>query len=318
MLSEKQLNGVNKLLENRVFTYNDEFLHNTPGINANFDYKIKLLGYKKMISIGEWYDYLMVSVEFVKFNNEISKNVLPSLLKTDTRETFLYYFKQRLKDEISSFLSIFVGTEVRVIITDYKISDNRETLMNEQRMSKISIRTVVRDVISKIKNKKSGFFYLPDKGDEYSFTNLPFEFSVELTLKIDNNLDRFMVNGYYVPDEDVVEILIIFNPNKIQKQLYDLIGELNELVAHELEHAKQEYEGEFLDKGEEPEESLAYYTQPHEIPAQYRGFKRLSKLTKKPIEVIAKMWFENNRDIHELSDDEIKIVMDKILSYGKK
>jgi hypothetical protein len=68
MLTEKQLNRVNKLLENRVFTYNDELLHNVPGVTANFDYKIKLLGYKPMISVGEKKDFLMVSVDFIKFN----------------------------------------------------------------------------------------------------------------------------------------------------------------------------------------------------------------------------------------------------------
>jgi hypothetical protein len=196
--------------------------------------------------------------------------------------------------------------------------DDINTLVTEQNMSKIAIRTVVKDVISKVKNKKSGFFYLPNNDGGYSFTNLPFEFNVELTLKIDNSLDRFMVNGYYIPDEDVIEILIIFNPNKIQSQLYDLIGDLNELVSHELEHGKQEYRGEFSQKNDVPTESLDYYTQPHEISAQYQGFKRLSKLTKKPIDVITKMWFEVNKDIHKLSDDEIKIVIDKILSYGKK
>ena len=264
MLTEKQLNRVNKLIENRVFTYNDEFLHNVPGITANFDYKIKLLGYKPMISVGEKKDFLMVSVDFVKFNNEISKNVLPSLTKTDTRDTFLWYFKQRLKNEISSFLSIFADRNISIIISDFKMRDDIDTLVTEQSMSKIAIRTVVKDVISKVKNKKSGFFYLPNDDDGYSFTNLPFEFNVELTLKIDNDLDRFMVNGYYVPDEDVVEVLIIFNPNKIQSQLYDLIGELNELVAHELEHGMQEYRGEFLTKNDEPTKSFDYYTQPHE------------------------------------------------------
>jgi hypothetical protein len=319
MLTEKQLNRVNKLLENRVFTYNDELLHNVPGVTANFDYKIKLLGYKPMISVGEKKDFLMVSVDFIKFNNEISKNVLPSLTKTDSRETFLGYFKQRLKNEISGFLSIFADRNIGIIISDFKMRDDIDTLVTEQSMSKIAIRTVVKDVISKVKNKKSGFFYLPNDDDSgYSFTNLPFELNVELTLKIDNGLDRFMVNGYYVPDEDVVEVLIIFNPNKIQSQLYDLIGELNELVAHELEHGMQEYRGEFLTKNDEPTKSFDYYTQPHEIPAQYKAFKRLSKLTKKPIDVVAESWFKNNKDIHELSDNEIKIVMDKILSYGKK
>jgi hypothetical protein len=320
MLSKKNIETINKLIENKIFTFNDELIPNQVGLSANFDYKIKLLGYKKMISVGEWYNYLMVSVEFVRFNNTMSKSILPSLVDKTTDDSFLYFFKRKLKNEISVFLSVFDDVGRYIIIDSYKLSDNINTLVTEQRMSRIAIRTVVRDVISKIKNKKSGFFNLPGDDEVYSFTNLPFQFDVELTLRINNNLDLFMVNGYYVPDEDVVEILVVFNPDKIEKQLYDLIGELNELVAHELEHARQEYEGEFnlSDDYEEPEDPLSYYTQPNEIAAQYRGFKRLSKLSKKPLDVIAKMWFEKNKEIHNLSDYEIKIVMDKILNYGQK
>jgi hypothetical protein len=317
MMTEKQLSTVNKLLQNRIFTYNEEFLHNAPEITANFDYKIKLLGYKKMISVGEWYDYLMVSVEFIKFNNEISKSILTSLTRNNIDETFLWYFKQSLMNEISRFLSIFADGKIRIIISKFILGGNNDTIVSEQMMSRIAIRTVVKDVISTIKNKKGGFFYLPSDNDEYFFTNLSFTFSVELTLKIDRSLDKFMINGYYVPDEDVIEILIIFNPDNIQKQLYELVGELNELVAHELEHASQEYKGEFTNKGKEPEGSLDYYTQEHEIPAQYRGFKRLSKLTKKPMEVVAKEWFDKNKDIHGLTKDEVKVVMDKVLNYRK-
>ena len=50
-----------------------------------------------------------------------------------------------------------------------------------------------------------------------------------------------------------------------------MVGEINELIAHELEHAYQEYYGEFdrdYDDEEEIEDPYEYYTQEHEIPAQ--------------------------------------------------
>ena len=55
---------------------------------------------------------------------------------------------------------------------------------------------------------------------------------------------------------------------------------MNDIVTHELTHIKQSYSGE-LPKKDNQESGLKYYSQPHEIEAQYRGFKRLAKLQKK-------------------------------------
>lgn len=314
MLNQNQINKVNLILKDKVFKYKGPLVLNVD-IESDIDYTFEILGYKKMISVGEWYDYIKVSVNIINLNDDISKIILSSKL---TSKKAPFYFKRVLTDDISQILSIFDIENNRVLIEEINLKTPKEEIVNESTMSRLAIRTAVRDIIKKVKNKKSGFFYLPKKNDEYKFTNLPFSFSVELTLKKDGKIDRFMVNGYHVEEEDVVEVLILFNPEKIESQMYELVGEINELMAHELEHGRQEYKGEFLDKGEEPEESLLYYTQDHEIPAQYKGFKRLSKLTKKPIEVIAKEWFENNKDIHEMNDEEIKIVIDKILDYGKR
>lgn len=314
MLNQNQVNKVNLILKDKVFKYRSPIILNVD-FESDIDYTFEILGYKKMISVGEWYDYIKVSVNIINLNDDISKIILSSKL---TSEKAPFYFKRVLTNDISQILSMFDVDNNRVLIEEINFKVPKEEIVNESTMSRLAIRTAVKDIIKKIKKKKSGFFYLPEESDEYKFTNLPFTFTVELTLKASKMQDRFKVNGYYVPDEDVVEVLILFNPEKIESQMYELVGEINELMAHELEHGRQEYKGEFLDKDEEPEESLPYYTQEHEIPAQYRGFKRLSKLTKKPIDVIAKEWFENNKDIHEMNDEEIKIVIDKILDYGKQ
>jgi hypothetical protein len=318
MLSEKLINKVNKLIENRVFNYNDNLLYGINDITANVDYKIKLLGYKQMYGAGQSYNYLMVSVEFVKYNNEISKYTLSKLPKT-TSNDYLSNFKRKLSSEISTFLSIFVDADNKVIITNYTDNTNSENeIVLEQEMSDLATRTVVRDITFKVKNKKRGFFYLPTNGDLYNFNNLPFGFSVELTLRTDMTLDGFNLNGYYVPDEDVIEILIIFNPQKIESKLYDLIGELNELVRHEIEHGIQSVKGTLPKNKKEPEKPFKYYNQIHEVTAQYKGFKRLSKLTKKPIKVIAENWFKKNTDIHGLTNKEVNIIIENILNCGKK
>jgi hypothetical protein len=314
MLAKNQLETINKILKNRILNYSGFLV--SDGMKVDIDYKIKLLGYKTLISVGTPYDYLMVGVEFVSLNDDISVHFIPKL-SGNHDDSYLFHFKYKLTDDIKTFLSIFVGTKTRIIITEYKFNDeNKENLIGEQIMSKSAIRTIVKDVVKKVKTKKSGFFYLPDKGEEYTFTNLPFDISVELTLKSSKKQNDFKVNGYYVPDDGVIEILVLFNPEKIESQLYKLIGELNELIAHELEHGYQDYRGEFLENQEEPEEPIDYYSQDHEISAQYKGFKRVSKLTKKPLEVVAVEWFKKNDDIHGMTDDEVDIVIKKILNYS--
>lgn len=314
MLAKNQLETINKILKNRILNYSGFLV--SDGMKVDIDYKIKLLGYKTLISVGTPYDYLMVGVEFVSLNDDISVHFIPKL-SGNHDDRYLFHFKHKLSDDIKTFLSIFVGTKTRIIVTEYKFNDeNKENLIGEQIMSKSAIRTIVKDVVKKVKTKKSGFFYLPDKGEEYTFTNLPFDVSVELTLKSSKKQNDFKVNGYYVPDDGVIEILVLFNPEKIESQLYKLIGELNELVAHELEHGYQDYRGEFSENQEEPEEPIDYYSQDHEISAQYKGFKRVSKLTKKPLEVVAVEWFKKNDDIHGMTDDEVDIVIKKILNYS--
>jgi len=314
MLTEKQINTINNLIKDKVHKFKGGLLNNSE-VTIDFNYKIKILGYREMYHVGVPYDYMVVSVEFVKFNNTVASIMLPNLKPDDSN---LYFLKRTLSFEISRFLDIFDKTNGRVIIANYTISPNIDNeIVSEQNMSRIATRTVVRDITNKVKNKKRGFFYLPKDGDMYSFTNLPFSFSVELTLKIDKTLDSYLLNGYYVPDEDVMEILITFNPQKIESHLYELVGDLNELVSHELEHGLQEYRGETLKNESVSMNPLKYYTQSHEISAQYKGFKRLSKLTNKPLSEVAKKWFTKNKDIHNLTEKETKLVIERVLNYRK-
>lgn len=312
MFTQNQLNKINLILENKIFTYNGDVF--SRGF-LNFNYKIKLTGYKKLIHIGEWADFIKVDVEVVEFNNPVTEHVFDNGIITQDNIPFL--LKREIDSEITDFLRIF-GDNIRVLVDKFNIKKTKGESLTESKMRRSAIRNVVKDIINKVKDKKSGEFYLPENEDEmYIFDKIPFHFSVELFLRVDHEINDYQINGFYSPEDDVIELMILFNPKTIDKQMYDLVGEVNEIIAHELEHGFQEYHGE-LDRdvdSEEIEDSLEYYTQEHEIPAQYRGFKRLAKLRKEPLSVTAKHWFKTHKDIHGLSDDEVKIVLDKILSY---
>ena len=179
---------------------------------------------------------------------------------------------------------------------------------------RLLIRTIVKDIVNILKNKKSGFFYLPKDGDFYSIGKFPVKTAVELTLKRSTKTNSFMVNAFYSLEDDVVEILVLFNPKTLEKNMYDIIGELNEVVTHELQHSIQNYRGE-LDNDENTDDltPLEYYLQPEELDAQAKGFKRISKLRKIPAILIMKKWFEKHITIHNLTEDEQQMVMNSIL-----
>jgi hypothetical protein len=86
------------------------------------------------------------------------------------------------------------------------------------------------------------------------------------------------------------------------------------LVAHELRHIYQQKYNTFDIDVEEPEDPFEYYTQPHEIDAQIAGFKRMSQITKKPFEEVVRNWFEKNKDIHRLDDNQKEEVIKMILT----
>jgi hypothetical protein len=180
-------------------------------------------------------------------------------------------------------------------------------------MSRLAVRTAVKDIVNILKNGKSGDFMLPnDEGDEYQFINLPFGFSVELFIEIDNDIEKYKMNGQIV-ENDVIQIIIRFNPKTLKNNFYNIIGELNEIVAHELEHLYQDYRGERKYKTP-PNDSFKYYTQPHEIKAQRAGFRRIAKLRKLPFNDVVKDWFEDHKEIHQMNDNEVDKVIQIIIN----
>jgi hypothetical protein len=177
------------------------------------------------------------------------------------------------------------------------------------------IRTVVRDIIEIFKSEDEGEFYLPSdlRDDEIEYEFPKFNLEVELIIQQSKDVEDFLLNAELYRDEGIVAIMIVYNPENKNKSLYNLVGQLNELVAHELRHLYQQAYGTHNIDVEEPENPFEYYMQPHEIDAQIAGFKRMSQITKKPFEEVVRNWFEKNKDIHRLNDDQKEKVIQTIL-----
>jgi len=199
----------------------------------------------------------------------------------------------------------------------YKTNQHDVHTINEGMIDRLAVKTVVKDILNLVKQKEEGDFYLPEDINnefEYKLTNKKLGFTVELTLRHNELIGGFGVNADYSRYDDVIEIVIEYNPETITQQLYDLIGEVNEVLTHEMVHLKQYYKGE-LEYDDVDAGPLEYYTRKHEIPAQYYGFKRLSKLRKTDFEEVVRDWFETHKKVHMLNPDEEEIVINKILNY---
>jgi hypothetical protein len=181
------------------------------------------------------------------------------------------------------------------------------------------VREIVRTLTNIIKTKETRTYYLPEEisedGDtfEYEFKNIPY-FSIEFNYDLDPmSEEEYKIDGRTVDEGYTIQIDLLINPNFYPGVMYDVIGDLNDIVAHEIEHIYQEDwkrpKEERHDGGEQPK-GKEYYKQPHEVPAELVGFRRVNKLRKEPISKTIRDWFNRNRNTHNLSDEDIDELTD--------
>ena len=189
--------------------------------------------------------------------------------------------------------------------------------MLESQKYNFIVREIVKHIVKLFKDNSEGEFYLPydvNNEEEYQFKDI--YLSVELNIEESEKIEDFFINAEFYPEENVISIKIVYNPTDKSKIIYNLIGELNEVITHEITHLHQrDKDLFFLNNKTNSEEGFNYYTKPEEIDAQYYGFKRMSKITKKPFESLVKNWFEKYKDIHQMNNEDSKKVINMILNY---
>ena len=180
MLTEKQLERLNKLLSTRTFKFKGQIIPDLPeSMRSDIDYKFKIDGYKKMTSVGEEYNYALLNVVITGLNDRFSQLIFSpenneqGKMIAKSFENRLYKFYSDLNLEMTNFLRIF-DSEIRTTIDSLTFDVEKPENITESRMSRVAIRTTVTDIVYKLKDGKSGEFRLPDvdDGSEYSFINL--------------------------------------------------------------------------------------------------------------------------------------------------
>ena len=322
MLNEKQIDRINRLLEKETFNFNDDIFGND-SMKSDVDFKIQILGYRPMIFVGTEYPYIRIKLIFTEFRDDITQLIFGKWSKYTPKELtkafneHFYFFKLKISNEIINILKFFDPENANhIVIDEVEIKHNfDDEVITEQKKSRQSTRQVVRDIVNILKTKTEGIFLLPE--DEfYEFKNYPTSFSVEVDIEHDNSKKGYSINADYDTDDDIVTVTIICNPKTLSKDLYDMVGELNEIITHELQHGIQSSKGELDDYEPRWESNLDYYLQPHEIEAQIKGFRRISNLTKTSFKKVVKNWFKTHENFHNLTPEEEEIIINKLIEIN--
>jgi hypothetical protein len=131
MYTNEEQSQLNKFLEHETFTMDTDFFVVDP--KFEFEYKFKLVGTKKMISVGEYYNYIRVYVTIIDGEDRFKKllNVLGNVQKIN-EPIFLgnflkneYRFNNQLTNDISNNLKYFSDGKdhVRVQIEYITLTD---------------------------------------------------------------------------------------------------------------------------------------------------------------------------------------------------
>jgi hypothetical protein len=324
------LERLNEFLKDHSFVIQDPF---GDGLNEkmNLTVKVQLTGVKPMISVGEWKDFIEYTLFLEDIDSRFGRGLFGhqfAALKTNdyklsNTDTTFYLTTVKVNDVLRNFLKYWgidkYVTCTRVVNNVANVDPKymTESLIMEGKYDSI-VRQLVKDVLGVVKYQKEGEFTLPeDIGGEmvYSFPQLDSTFTIELNLSVSDDVETVDVDGAYYPDDDVIGIEIITNPNLNREILEELHFELNELIRHELEHIVQYERGDNIPE-KEPKQPIKYYTQPHELQAQIAGFKRRAQKERKPLEDVIRSWFKKNKSKHRLSPKNVEVVINRILELA--
>ena len=287
--------------------------------------KLKVTGIQKYFRIGVKMNHIQYTITILPSDNKNTNNynslyaeIYGTDVKVTTSSREYREFRLACNSELVNILKYF-GINLPVICTRVinkaKEKIVTESLIREGKLDNV-VRQVVRDIITILKKGKDGEFGLPEDlyedELEYEFSQLNSSFSVFLEISTNDSVEGFEVDASYYNDDNLISLEIITNPSYGEDIIQPLIGELNEVIRHELEHLKQ-YESGYKFPKNEPKNPEKYYTQSHELDAQRAGFKRRSKGENISYESLVRRWFDENRHKHKMSDEQAERVIQKLL-----
>jgi hypothetical protein len=326
MYNESQLKVASLILKDKVFKYKK-----TIGTFEGFTFYFtaKVTGQRIMYSMGEPHPVIQVDVKIVKIEglgagvfkaaNHLRKTFnRVEMLSTYSFNNGIDYIMGYIGSELSQKFKV-LDSNVSVQVENMTIPDDVEILdgfdlykkkITESRIPRTMVRGIVQKIVNILKKKEEGEYYLPFmSGGEENKVIVDVRFNDEIESARD-----FDLQPYYNQDTGDVEILIQIDPERLEKNLFAIIAELNDDMTHEMQHSRQSEEGRLGDD-EFDGSNFEYFMQPDEIEAQYFGLKQKAKSMGLPMEDVVDDWFMFRQDKFELTDDEVAKIKNAVLRF---
>ena len=175
----------------------------------------------------------------------------------------------------------------------------------------LTTRKIVRDIIKIVRSGEEGNWELPSdlNGDDYYDKDIIVFFDWNTNWKEESQ--KYFLDGDYDDETESIQIILFINKDYYPELLYDLIADLNDIVAHEYEHHYQSLglrnkeEVSNIPIEDQPKD-YTYYLQSHEIPAVLRGLKRVMKLRKISLEKALDDWYSRTFQAEEISKEDFE------------
>ena len=322
MYSEGQLKVANLILKNKVFSV-DKRYGNFAGLK--FYFTAKVTGQRVMYSMGEPYDTIQLDVEVVKVSGMYSYILFDSrkgnnynrveMLEERSQAGFDYLMRD-IASEMTQMFKVF-DSNVETQVENLKISESveiedplRRAQVSEAKVPRTMVRGIIQKIVNTLKKKEEGEINIPfmSGGEEYNIM-VDIRFNDEIESARD-----FDLNSFYNTDTGDVEILIQVDPDRLEKSLFSIIGELNDYLTHELQHSRQSEEVR-IDDEDFQGDNFEYFMQPNEIEAQYFGLKQKAKSMGLPMKDVIDDWFMFRQEKFELTDDEVAKIKNAVLHF---
>lgn len=296
-MDNSTIEQINRIFKTKKLAWCGNFLRydeNAAQDCYKFTFQIKEI--KPMISVGEWKDHAFVDVTL-----DVDPNtILGKLVSGEYKDIFgdkenlmrFYPIKNGAEYEIRRALKPVSNLEVIVKSIKPVLVGSDEETITEQKVTNNLIRNIVREIAFEVKKDLHG-----KRKKNIGSYDIGMDELVDIVLFVnptpnkDENIKPLDVQGYWDEDENQIEIDVDIADDADMDVMYELIGELNDVVTHEFEHAKQTKSG-YVFPDVEYKQPKRYYLQQHEIEAQVAGFKRKAKLQKRPIEEVIREYFQ--------------------------
>ena len=296
-MDDSTIKQINRIFKSKKLTWCGNFLRYDEGATQDcYDFTFQIKEIKPMISVGEWKDHALIDVTLYVDPNTVLGKLVSGEYKDifgDSEQLLRFYpIKNGTADKITKALKLVSNLDVIVKSIKPVLIGGKEETITEQKVTNNLIRNIVREIAFEVKKDLHG-----KRKKNIGSYDIGMDEPVDIVLFVnptpnkDENIKPLDIQGYWDEDENQIEIDVDIADDADMDVMYELIGELNDVVTHEFEHAKQTKSG-YVFPDVEYKQPKRYYLQQHEIEAQVAGFKRKSKLQKRPIEEVIREYFQ--------------------------